>query len=235
MPAAKWVEWTTDENMDKIKAWVAEGLSDAQIATKMGVGKDLLSKWRRKYPKLKDALTRYVDSATGKPIDRHELVKKVDSRRAMNSVATLKGQIDTWMEERRKNKMPLTVSSLCLYLHISKQTYYKYRDFKDENTTEYEIDQFTGEYTPIGIGDVLKRAELAIESDLEDRMITGRGNVTGAIFDLKNHHGYVDAREVNSTVNDKREKPTKDAEIDARIEELIAKSKGETPKLRVVK
>jgi hypothetical protein len=40
--------------------------------------------------------------------------------------------------------------------------------------------------------DIIKRAKSKIEAHRVQRMVDGRGNVVGAIFDLKNNFGYID-------------------------------------------
>jgi len=48
------------------------------------------------------------------------------------------------------------------------------------------------------VADALKRARLFIEAQRVQRMVDGKGNVVGAIFDLKNNFGYID-KQVNET------------------------------------
>ena len=46
--------------------------------------------------------------------------------------------------------------------------------------------------------DLIKRAKSRIEAHRVQRMVDGKGNVIGAIFDLKNSFGYID-KQVNET------------------------------------
>ena len=98
----------------------------------------------------------------------------------------------------------------------------KYMHEVSKQDTVLERSEIDGELHSLTIADLLKRANLAIESDLERRMISGKGNVAGIIFALKNNHGYADKSEV-STVNT-NVKTVSDEDIDKRIAELMDKS-----------
>jgi len=47
-----------------------------------------------------------------------------------------------------------------------------------------------------GFGDTIKRAKSKIESQRVSRLVDGKGNVIGCIFDLKNNFGYKDQQQV---------------------------------------
>lgn len=138
------------------------------------------------------------------------------------NVQELKVKIDGWIAECKKTDTPMTKSGLCLCLDISKDTLNAYLHSAGADTTVYSKSEIDGELHPVSVADLLKRAVLAIENSLERRMISGKGNVAGIIFDLKNNHGYADKSEV-STVNTNA-KAVSDEDIDKRIAELMNKS-----------
>lgn len=220
MPSPKYKHWEEPEQLESIRQWVKQGLTDSKISERMGIDKTLLSKWRRTRPKIRQALIRLV-TVDGKQIDKHD-TNEGGRKRKLNNVAELEQKINDWIEENRKSKTPLTKSSLCLYLNITKDAYNRYIQQVSDNSTVYQKSELDGELHPVSIADVLKRANLAIESQLEIGMITGRYNVTGAIFDLKNNHGYADKSDIN-TVNTTK-KAVSDDDIDKRIKELQAKA-----------
>ena len=56
MALAKYEEWLEEKNIELLKAWSAEGLDFAQIAKNMGISRETLNVWRKKYPVISDAL-----------------------------------------------------------------------------------------------------------------------------------------------------------------------------------
>ena len=54
----KYEEWLTDDGLFKIAGWAKRGLTDAQIAHNMGIGRQTLYEWIKKYPDIKDTLKR---------------------------------------------------------------------------------------------------------------------------------------------------------------------------------
>lgn len=233
MPTVRYAEWKTDEGQRKLREMVAEGLSDRQIAEKIGVTRQLLSKWRHDIPEIADALTRYVDAETHKPITREELLKGRDSRCAFNAVSELKHKVEAFfIDEEKRGRVP-TMTDLYKFLGISADTFSRYLHNTDIQSTEYITDPITGEYTPITLADVLKSAKQSIEAELVQRLVSAKTTPVGIIFILKNHYNYVDAKEINSNVVEKREKPKDEKDLEARIAELIAKR--DRTKIKLVK
>lgn len=74
---------------------------------------------------------------------------------------------------------PYTMSGLARYLGVARDTLIRYG--KD--------DEFY---------DTIKAAKAKVEEDIETRLLEGK-NATGAIFALKNNHGWVDKTEVDNT------------------------------------
>lgn len=219
MAACRYKAWEAEDKLEQIRRWVKEGLSDAQIAERIGIGKSLLSNWRRTRPRIRAALAR-LTLVDGKQIDKHDI--SPGGRRKLNNVQELKVKIDEWIADCKSTDTPMTKSGLCLHLNISKDTLNAYLHSSNTDTTVYLKSEIDGKLHPVGVPDLLKHAVLAIENSLERRMISGKGNVAGIIFDLKNNHGYADKSEV-STVNT-NVKTISDDDIDKRIAELMGKA-----------
>ncbi len=49
--------WRTEEGLSRLRAWQGEGLTQAQIAGRMGIGRSTLGAWKKQYPELRAALT----------------------------------------------------------------------------------------------------------------------------------------------------------------------------------
>lgn len=56
MAKGKYQEWLTPEGLLKIEGWARDGLTDEQIAEKIGINRDTLYRWKKEYPDISDAL-----------------------------------------------------------------------------------------------------------------------------------------------------------------------------------
>lgn len=56
MAKGKYQEWLTDEGLLLIEGWARDGLTDEQIAKNIGINRDTLYTWKKKYPDISDAL-----------------------------------------------------------------------------------------------------------------------------------------------------------------------------------
>lgn len=223
----KWEKWATADGQRQIREWVDNGLNDKEIAEKIGVTPQNLIRWRKMYPPIRDALQRIVTVTEGVTVDKHDVRNSGGNREPLNSnLHKLETIVDNWIYARRRQGLPLTLSSLCITLGISKAIFQKAlaREFDGAKIVKENV--LTGEQCWYALSDILALAKLRIESDLEDKMISGKGSVAGIIFDLKNHHGYTDTKTVETTQT--TIKRTDDTDIDARIAELLDRRDGKT-------
>lgn len=58
MAKGKYEQWLTAEGMLLIEGWARDGLTDEQIAHNMGVRRETLYVWKKKYPHISNALKR---------------------------------------------------------------------------------------------------------------------------------------------------------------------------------
>lgn len=56
MAKGKYQEWLTPEGLLRIEGWARDGLTDEQIAKNMGISKQTLYDWKKKYPDFSDSL-----------------------------------------------------------------------------------------------------------------------------------------------------------------------------------
>lgn len=56
MARGKYQEWLTAEGLIKLEGWARDGLTDEQIAKNIGINRDTLYTWKKKYPDISDAL-----------------------------------------------------------------------------------------------------------------------------------------------------------------------------------
>lgn len=58
MATGKFVEWLTPEGLIKIEGWARDGLTDEQIAYNMGIRRQTLYEWKKRFPVISDVLKR---------------------------------------------------------------------------------------------------------------------------------------------------------------------------------
>jgi transposase-like protein len=56
MAKGKYEYWLTPEGLLKLEGWARDGLTDEQIAHNMGISRETLSQWRKKYSDISDTL-----------------------------------------------------------------------------------------------------------------------------------------------------------------------------------
>ncbi|NNU85333.1 helix-turn-helix domain-containing protein [Geobacillus sp. BMUD] len=58
MAKPKYDEWLTEEGLMLIEGWARDGLTDEQISQNMGINPSTLYDWKKKHPKISEALKR---------------------------------------------------------------------------------------------------------------------------------------------------------------------------------
>lgn len=61
MAKGKYREWLTEEGLLQIEAWAKNGLTDQQIAKNIGITRETLNQWKKRYPDISDALKKGKD------------------------------------------------------------------------------------------------------------------------------------------------------------------------------
>lgn len=56
MAKGKYHEWLTEEGLTRLQGWKRNGLTDQEIAEKIGINRDTLYTWIKKYPDISDSL-----------------------------------------------------------------------------------------------------------------------------------------------------------------------------------
>ena len=58
MAKGKYQEWLTPDGVTRLEAWARDGLTDEQLADKIGITATTLYDWKNKYPEISEALKR---------------------------------------------------------------------------------------------------------------------------------------------------------------------------------
>lgn len=95
--------------------------------------------------------------------------------------AELKKAVDAYFADCVAKEKPKTMCGLALALGVDRRTLVNY-----SNNEEFFL--------------TIKEARQIVEEQNEEMLVTGRGNATGIIFNLKNNFGWVDKSEVDNRV-----------------------------------
>ena len=90
----KYKQWLTKEGLIRIQGWARDGLTNNQIAEKIGISKQTFYDWLKKYPDLSDSLKENKDV-----VDRK--VENALLKNALNGNVT--AQI-FWLKNRKPNE-----------------------------------------------------------------------------------------------------------------------------------
>lgn len=104
---AKYTEWLTKEGLLKIGGWAKDGLTDEQIAKKIGISRSTLNNWKKEHSDIldtikrgKEVVDREVENALLKKAVGYEYEEKTFK------VVTVK---EKRIEERDGKKIPIEV------------------------------------------------------------------------------------------------------------------------------
>lgn len=89
--------------------------------------------------------------------------------------------IDEYFMQCDRDEEPYTVTGLALALDLDRKALITYGEKEEFSNT-------------------IKKAKLKVESYLEKKLVSGQGNATGIIFNLKNNYGYKDRQEIDANV-----------------------------------
>lgn len=93
MAKGKYKEWIEGDGLILLEGWARDGLTDEQIAHNMGISTVTLYDWKKKYPKMANALKKSKEV-----VDR--MVENALFKKAMEGDTT--AQI-FWLKNRRSN------------------------------------------------------------------------------------------------------------------------------------
>lgn len=103
--------------------------------------------------------------------------------RSFSSVEQLQTGIDAYKADCELNNRPLCMSGLASDLGVDRKTVY-----------EYSVGNYGDEFSP-----PIKEVIQLIESAHAEGLLSGKLNTTGAIFTLKNNHGWKDQQHIENT------------------------------------
>ena len=94
--------WLEKDNLMRVQGWARDGLTDEQIAVKMGIGVRSLYTWKKKYPQFSQALK------SGKEVVDYA----VENALLKKALAGDVGACCFWLKNRRPDKWKDRVDSV---------------------------------------------------------------------------------------------------------------------------
>lgn len=58
MAKGRYLEWIAEDGLQRIEQWARDGLTEEQIAGNIGICRDTLNEWKKRFPAISDALKR---------------------------------------------------------------------------------------------------------------------------------------------------------------------------------
>ena len=132
MAKGKYQEWLTDEGLLRLEAWARDGLTNEQIASKIGVSRKTLQEWCVKYGDIRDTLKK------GKEIVDIEVENSLLKRalgyksKEVKTVESAKGMVTTTIEK----DIPPDVTACIIWLKNRRPD--KWRDKPTEKSNSEE-------------------------------------------------------------------------------------------------
>ena len=120
MAKGKYEKWLTDEGLNLLEGWARDGLTDEQVAEKIGVRRETLYDWKKRYPNISNALKKgkeVVDNEVENALLKRalgysykEIKTKEENGIITETVTTEKEVVPDvtaqifWLKNRRPNK-----------------------------------------------------------------------------------------------------------------------------------
>lgn len=94
MAKGKYEKWLESDGLTLLEGWARDGLTDDQIAHNMGICRDTLNEWKKKYSDISDTLKK------GKDVVDYEVENALlEQARGGNTTAII-----FWLKNRRPHK-----------------------------------------------------------------------------------------------------------------------------------
>lgn len=177
MARGKHHEWLTEDGLLRIESWASDGLSNKQISENMGISRETLNVWSKKYPDISDSLKKGRE-----PVVRHVENEFIKRARGYQTVDVRKevfidkdGKKKTKITEITTNYPPDVSAGIFLLKNYKPNKYRQYNDITHKKM-EAEIKKLEAE---------AKRAELEIEvnESQEDKLSSYISMLKEAIID----------------------------------------------------
>lgn len=129
MAKGKYEYWLTPEGLIKLEGWARDGLTDEQIASNMGIRRETLIDWKKKYPNISNTLKK------GKEVVDYEVENALLKRALGYTVKEEKLTKDGCVVELEK-EVPGDVTAQIFWLKNRKSSIWRDKPEEDEERKE---------------------------------------------------------------------------------------------------
>lgn len=140
MAKGKYQEWLEPEGLLKLEGWARDGLTDKQIAEKMGVGYSTLQTWKGKYQDIRDSLKKgkdVIDRLVENALLKRALGYEFDEVKEKYEDGVLTERIIT-----RKEVVPDTTAQIFWLKNRKAKDWRDKINYEEINAAEAETDGF---------------------------------------------------------------------------------------------
>ena len=111
-------KWLEDDNLMLIECWARDGMTESDIANRIGIGTSTLSLWKRQYEEIKNALKKgkeIVDYKVENALLKSALGYKVRKNKVIMELNGM-GQMVTTRREILDEEVPPNVNAISMWL-----------------------------------------------------------------------------------------------------------------------
>ena len=127
---AKYKEWLTEDGLLRIESWASDGLTNEDIAHNMGIARQTLNNWCKKYPSIMDALKKGREPVVRKL--ENSLIKKAQGFEYEEVTTEMwvydNGKKRQKVSKHKKYSVPDTSAAIFLLKNYKPNKYRNYND-----------------------------------------------------------------------------------------------------------
>ena len=127
---AKYREWLTEDGLLRIESWASDGLTNEDIAHNMGIARQTLNNWCKKYPSIMDALKKGREPVVRKL--ENSLIKKAQGFEYEETTTEMwvddNGEKRQKVSKHKKYSAPDTSAAIFLLKNYKPNKYRNYND-----------------------------------------------------------------------------------------------------------
>lgn len=157
MANGKFNDWLTDEGLLQLESWARNGLTDEQIASNIGIRRETLYDWKKRFPNISNALKRgkaVVDIQVENALLKRALgysYKEVTKERVLSPETGIAGMMIT--KEVTKEVVPDTTAQIFWLKNRKPEEWRDRKDMKVDAEVNNPFKELTTEQLLKLVGD----------------------------------------------------------------------------------
>ena len=162
---AKYREWLTEDGLLRVESWASDGLTNEDIAHNMGIARQTLNNWCKKYPSIMDALKKGREPVVRKL--ENSLIKKAQGFEYEEVTTEMwvddNGEKRQKVSKHKKYSAPDTSALIFLLKNYKPNKYRNYNDLTKKQI-EAELRRTEAEINKINF-------DMQIDDDQNEKII----------------------------------------------------------------